>query len=115
MLSENPITVHEFQIKVKEFAQALINKVSERFQDATLRVIQESPRSFLIIVNPKDGDQITNLKLGSDGLLKQLEYMEHYNESYLITIVNGHKSEHYQLSLSNPVKGIVESESVYIS
>lgn len=48
-------------------------------------------------------------------LLKQLEYMEHYNESYLITIVNGHKSENYQLSLSNPVKGIVESESVYIS
>lgn len=48
-------------------------------------------------------------------LLKQLEYMEHYNESYLITIENGHKSEHYQFSLSNPVKGIVESESVYIS
>lgn len=70
MLSENPITVHEFQIKVKEFAQALINKVSERFQDATLRVIQESPRSFLIIVNPKDGDQITNLKLGCDGLVE---------------------------------------------
>ncbi|EPS7533336.1 hypothetical protein ACVHLT_002502 [Escherichia coli] len=41
--------------------------------------------------------------------------MEHYNESYLITIENGHKSEHYQLSLSNPVKGIAESESVYIS
>ncbi|AHV82915.1 hypothetical protein PhAPEC2_206 [Escherichia phage vB_EcoM_PhAPEC2] len=70
MLSEKPITLQEFHVKVKEFAQTLINKVSERFQDATLRVIQESPRSFLIIVNPKDGDQITNLKLGSDGLVE---------------------------------------------
>lgn len=70
MLSEQPITVEQFQVKVKEFAQALINKVSVRFPDATLRVIQESPRAVLVIVNPKDGDQITQLKLGSDGLVE---------------------------------------------
>lgn len=70
MLSEQPITVEQFQQKVKEFAQALINRVSQRFPDATLRVIQESSRTFLIIVNPKDGDQITQLKLGSDGLVE---------------------------------------------
>lgn len=70
MLSEQPITVEQFQVKVKEFAQALINKVSVRFPDATLRVIQESSRTFLVIVNPKDGDQVTQLKLGSDGLVE---------------------------------------------
>ncbi|QAU03768.1 hypothetical protein [Escherichia phage AnYang] len=70
MLSEQPITVEQFQVKVKEFAQALINKVSIRFPDATLRVIQESPRAVLVIVNPKNGDQITQLKLGSDGLVE---------------------------------------------
>lgn len=70
MLSEKPITVEQFHVKVKEFAQALINKVSVRFPDATLRVIQESPRAVLVIVNPKDGDQITQLKLGSDGLVE---------------------------------------------
>nr|CAI9865811.1 hypothetical protein PFGHJN_00059 [Escherichia phage UP19] len=77
MLSEQPITVEQFQVKVKEFAQALINKVSVRFPDATLRVIQESPRAVLVIVNPKDGDQITQLKLGSDGLVEaQRVYVE---------------------------------------
>lgn len=70
MLSEQPITVEQFHVKVKEFAQALINKVSVRFPDATLRVVQESPRTVLVIVNPKDGDQITQLKLGSDGLVE---------------------------------------------
>ncbi|AEN93907.1 hypothetical protein [Escherichia phage vB_EcoM-E33] len=70
MLSEQPITVEQFQVKVKEFAQALINKVSVRFPDATLRVIQESPRAVLVIVNPKNGGQITQLKLGSDGLVE---------------------------------------------
>lgn len=70
MLSEQPITVEQFRVKVKEFAQALINKVSVRFPDATLRVVQESPRTVLVIVNPKDGDQITQLKLGSDGLVE---------------------------------------------
>lgn len=70
MLSEQPITVEQFHVKVKEFAQALINKVSVRFPDATLRVIQESPRAVLVIVNPKNGDQITRLKLGSDGLVE---------------------------------------------
>ncbi|CAH1615566.1 hypothetical protein UGJNECP4_00227 [Escherichia phage UGJNEcP4] len=77
MLSEQPITVEQFQVKVKEFAQALINKVSVRFPDATLRVIQETPRAVLVIVNPKDGDQITQLKLGSDGLVEaQRVYVE---------------------------------------
>lgn len=77
MLSEQPITVEQFQVKVKEFAQALINKVSVRFPDATLRVIQESPRAVLVIVNPKNGDQITQLKLGSDGLVEaQRVYVE---------------------------------------
>ncbi|ABX11146.1 Cd.2 conserved hypothetical protein [Escherichia phage JS98] len=70
MLSEQPITVEQFQVKVKEFAQALINKVSVRFPDATLRVIQESPRAVLVIVNPKNVSQITQLKLGSDGLVE---------------------------------------------
>lgn len=70
MLSQNPITVEQFHQKVKEFAQALINRVTQRFPDATLRVIQESSRSVLVIVNPKDGDQITQLKLGSDGLVE---------------------------------------------
>lgn len=70
MLSEQPITVEQFHVKVKEFAQALINKISVRFPDATLRVVQESPRTVLVIVNPKDGDQITQLKLGSDGLVE---------------------------------------------
>ena len=70
MLSETPITVEQFQQKVKEFAQALVNRVSQRFPDTTLRVIQESPRSVLVIVNPKDGDQFTQLKLGSDGLVE---------------------------------------------
>lgn len=70
MLSENPITVEEFHEKVKAFAQAMINRVSQRFPDATLKVIQESARSFMIVINPKDGDQFTQLKLGSDGLVE---------------------------------------------
>lgn len=70
MLSETPITVEEFQEKVKAFAQAMINRVSQRFPDATLKVIQESARSFMIVINPKDGDQFTQLKLGSDGLVE---------------------------------------------
>ncbi|ADI55535.1 hypothetical protein [Escherichia phage IME08] len=70
MLSEQPITVEQFQVKVKEFAQALINKVSVRFPDATLRVIQETPRAVLVIVNLKNGGQVTQLKLGSDGLVE---------------------------------------------
>lgn len=70
MLSETPITVEEFHEKVKAFAQEMINRVSERFPDATLKVIQESARSFMIVINPKDGDQFTQLKLGSDGLVE---------------------------------------------
>lgn len=70
MLSEQPITVEQFQVKVKEFAQALINKVSVRFPGATLRVIQETPRAVLVIVNLKNGGQVTQLKLGSDGLVE---------------------------------------------
>lgn len=70
MLSETPITVEEFHEKVKAFAQAMINRVSQRFSDATLKVIQESARSFMIVINPKDGDQFTQLKLGSDGLVE---------------------------------------------
>lgn len=74
MLSETPITVEEFQEKVKAFAQAMINRVSERFPNATLQVIQESARSFMIVINPKitlkGGDQLTQLKLGSDGLVE---------------------------------------------
>lgn len=70
MLSEQPITVEQFQEKVKEFAQATVNRVSQRFPDATLKVIQESARSFMIVINPKDGDQFTQLKLGSDGLVE---------------------------------------------
>lgn len=70
MLSETPITVEEFHEKVKAFAQAMINRVSQRFPDATLKVIQESARSFMIVINPKNGDQFTQLKLGSDGLVE---------------------------------------------
>lgn len=70
MLSEQPITVEQFQVKVKEFAQTLINKVSVHFPDATLRVIQETPRAVLVIVNLKNGGQVTQLKLGSDGLVE---------------------------------------------
>lgn len=70
MLSETPITVEEFHEKVKAFAQEMINRVSQRFPDATLKVIQESARSFMIVINPKDGDQLTQLKLGSDGLVE---------------------------------------------
>ncbi|AIZ02866.1 hypothetical protein AVV66_gp208 [Escherichia phage vB_EcoM_VR26] len=70
MLSETPITVEEFHEKVKAFAQTMINRVSERFPNATLQVIQESARSFMIVINPKDGDQLTQLKLGSDGLVE---------------------------------------------
>lgn len=70
MLSETPITVEEFHEKVKAFAQAMINRISQRFPDATLKVIQESARSFMIVINPKDGDQFTQLKLGSDGLVE---------------------------------------------
>ena len=58
MLSETPITVEEFHEKVKAFAQAMINRVSQ------------SARSFMIVINPKDGDQFTQLKLGSDGLVE---------------------------------------------
>ncbi len=70
MLSETPITVEEFHEKVKSFAQEMINRVSQRFPDATLKVIQESARSFMIVINPKNGDQFTQLKLGSDGLVE---------------------------------------------
>lgn len=45
MLSEKPITVKEFQEKVKLFAQELVNKVSERFPETSVRVITETPRS----------------------------------------------------------------------
>ncbi|WPK17934.1 hypothetical protein [Escherichia phage BYEP02] len=38
MLSEKPITVKEFQEKVKLFAQELVNKVSERFPETSVRV-----------------------------------------------------------------------------
>lgn len=72
MLSEQPITVEQFNTKVKEFAQELINRVAVRFPDVTLQVVHESPRSALIIVNPKDGEQITQLKLGSDGLVEAM-------------------------------------------
>ena len=74
MLSETPITVEEFHEKVKEFAQEMINRVSQRFPAATLQVIQESACSFMIVINPKitlkGGDQFTQLKLGSDGLVE---------------------------------------------
>lgn len=70
MLSETPITVEEFHEKVKAFAQTMINRVSQRFPDATLKVIQESARSFMVVINPKNGDQFTQLKLGSDGLVE---------------------------------------------
>lgn len=74
MLSETPITVEEFHEKVKEFAQEMINRVSQRFPAATLQVIQESTRSFMVVINPKitlkGGDQLTQLKLGSDGLVE---------------------------------------------
>lgn len=74
MLSKTPITVEEFHEKVKSFAQEMINRVSQRFPAATLQVIQESARSFMIVINPKitlkGGDQFTQLKLGSDGLVE---------------------------------------------
>ncbi|URY15717.1 hypothetical protein [Shigella phage ESH35] len=70
LLSEKPITVKEFQEKVKLFAQELINKVSERFPETSVRVITETPRSVLVIVNPGDGDQISHLKLDFDGLVE---------------------------------------------
>ncbi|AKJ72915.1 putative olfactory receptor-like protein [Escherichia phage HY03] len=48
----------------------MVNKVSERFPETSVRVITETPRSVLVIVNPGDGDQITHLKLDFDGLVE---------------------------------------------
>lgn len=76
MLSDKTFSVEEFQQKVPEFAQALINKCADKIPGTKLHVKQESPLS------------------------------------YLITIENGHKSEHYQVALTS--QGHVESTSVYM-
>lgn len=75
MLSDKTFTLEEFQKKVPEFAQALINKIADRTPGVKLHVKQEHPMS------------------------------------YLISIENGYKAEHYQLQLVN---GRVESTSVYM-
>ena len=50
MYSDKTFTIEEFATVVPQFAQALINKVSERNPDAKLHMKQESPVSYLITI-----------------------------------------------------------------
>ncbi|QEG12807.1 hypothetical protein POTTS_198 [Klebsiella phage vB_KpnM_Potts1] len=53
MYSNKTFTLEEFAVVVPQFAQALINKVSESSPDAKLGVRQETPVSYLITIEAR--------------------------------------------------------------
>lgn len=53
MYSNKTFTLEEFAVVVPQFAQALINKVSESSPDAKLSVRQETPVSYLITIEAR--------------------------------------------------------------
>lgn len=73
MISDKQFNIEEFAAAVPEFAQALINKISEHRDDVKVRVQAESPVSYLITIEKGAKDTIAykeeyyNLTLGRDG------------------------------------------------
>lgn len=53
MYSNKTFTLEEFAVVVPQFAQTLINKVSESNPDAKLSVRQETPGSYLITIEAR--------------------------------------------------------------
>lgn len=66
MYSDKTFTIEEFAVAVPQFAQALINKVSERNQDAKLHMKQESPVSYIITIEGRKKEHYL-LELLSNG------------------------------------------------
>lgn len=76
MISNEKFTLEEFQKKIPEFGQALVNRCIEKVPGVIVNIKQESPYS------------------------------------YLISIDNSHKSEHYHIALDK--EGYINSTSVYM-
>lgn len=66
MYSDKIFTIKEFEDIIPQFAQTLINKVSERNQNAKLSIRQESPVSYLITIKGLKSEHYI-LELLSDG------------------------------------------------
>lgn len=68
MISDKTFTLEEFQAKIPEFAQALINKCSVKDPKAKLQVIQQAPAVYLIILTDSNNKtQTINIFLAQDG------------------------------------------------
>lgn len=58
MISDKQFSIEEFAVAIPQFAQALINKISERRDDVKVRVQQESPVSYLITIEKGEKDTL---------------------------------------------------------
>ncbi len=54
MISEKRFSIEEFANAIPQFAQALINKISEKREDVKVRVQQERPFEYLITIEKGD-------------------------------------------------------------
>lgn len=62
MISDKQFSIEEFAAAIPQFAQALINKISERRDDVKVRVQQESPVSYLITIEKGEKDTLAYSK-----------------------------------------------------
>lgn len=58
MVSDKRFSIEEFKEAIPKFAQALINKISERREDTKIRVLQESPHAYLITIEKGQKDTL---------------------------------------------------------
>lgn len=74
MISEKVFTLEEFHEKVKDFAQAMVNKINDVNVNAELR--QEGPASYLLNLIKKNGAEHYSIFLNANG---NVETMSVYN------------------------------------
>lgn len=54
MISDKQFSIEEFANAIPQFAQALINKISEKRNDVKVRVQREGPFEYLITIEKGD-------------------------------------------------------------
>lgn len=71
MISDKTFTPEEFSVKVKEFAQAFIDKINQ--PGVTLEMRQEGPVSYLIsITKPGKGVESYSIFLNREGKVETI-------------------------------------------
>lgn len=65
MISDKTFTIDEFHAKIKDFAQAFINKIGN--PDVVLNLVPEGPNSYLIILDKPKGRESYAITLNNKG------------------------------------------------